>query len=240
MQVMKKLLVAFDFDDTLIDANSDLYIRKLIPNGGKVPESITKLYSSSNWTKYMGEIFKHLNENGIGREKILSCVEEIDFVPGMKKLLRFISESNCDSVIISDSNSVFIDHILAKAGLKDTVKSVFTNPAAFDDAECLQIQFYHTQDWCDLSTINLCKGHILEEHISEQGKKGISYQTVAYVGDGSNDLCPALRLKSSDLVFPRKGFRLIDKISSSCFPVKARVLPWSTGFEILSSLQSFV
>lgn len=236
-KMMKKLLVAFDFDDTLIDANSDLYIRKLVPNGKQIPEGISKLYSTTNWTQYMGGVFKFLHENGIQQEGLLSCIDEIGFVPGMKELLAFIATNNCDSIIISDSNSVFIDQLLQKHSLRNMIQSVYTNPAVFDRSGCLQIEHFHTQDWCNLSTINLCKGHILDMHISDQKKLGVSYETVAYVGDGTNDLCPTLRLKSKDVVFPRTGFRLLAKINSLNFQVDAKVKPWETGFEIMKELQ---
>ena len=39
----EKILVAFDFDHTLIDDNSDLYVRKLAP-GGKLPQYIKDQY----------------------------------------------------------------------------------------------------------------------------------------------------------------------------------------------------
>jgi len=233
---MKKLLVAFDFDDTLIDANSDLYILKLVPKSKEIPESISKLYSKSNWTQYMGAVFRFLHENGVQRESILGCVEEIGLVPGMRELLAFVATNNCDSVIISDCNSVFIEQLLRKYGLRNAIQSVYTNPASFDSSGCLQLEPFHNQDWCNLSTINLCKGHILDMHISEQKKLGISYETIAYVGDGSNDLCPTLRLKSKDLVFPRTGYRLLEKLNSA-EQVDAKVKPWKTGFEIIDELQ---
>ena len=53
----KKLLIAFDFDHTLVDENTDLYIRKLAP-GGVLPEKIKSIYNNRCWTTYMGAIFK--------------------------------------------------------------------------------------------------------------------------------------------------------------------------------------
>ena len=39
----KKTLVAFDFDNTLVDEDTDMYVTKLIP-GGSIPQDILKLY----------------------------------------------------------------------------------------------------------------------------------------------------------------------------------------------------
>jgi pyridoxal phosphate phosphatase PHOSPHO2 len=51
-------LLAFDFDHTLIDENSDLSVKKLAPNG-QLPESIETQYSATGWTEYMAAIFKY-------------------------------------------------------------------------------------------------------------------------------------------------------------------------------------
>lgn len=59
----KKLLFAVDFDHTLIDENSDIYVKRLAENG-ELPESIEALYSSTGWTEYMGVIFEHLHSKG--------------------------------------------------------------------------------------------------------------------------------------------------------------------------------
>ena len=57
MTSQDKILMVFDFDHSLIDENSDLYVIKLAPDG-KLPEEIKNLYSSDGWTNYMREIFK--------------------------------------------------------------------------------------------------------------------------------------------------------------------------------------
>jgi len=90
-----------------------------------------------------------------------------------------------------------------------------------------------------MSSVNLCKGHVLTTHIEEAAKRGVHYDRVAYVGDGSNDLCPSLRLRSNDIVFPRKGFalvKLIEKLDDD-LEMLAKVVPWDTGLEILNELK---
>ena len=39
-----------------------------------------------------------------------------------------------------------------------------------------------------------------------------AFSFIAYVGDGGNDFCPALRLSPADFVFVREGFSLQKKI----------------------------
>jgi 2-hydroxy-3-keto-5-methylthiopentenyl-1-phosphate phosphatase len=110
----------------------------------------------------------------------------------------------------------------------------------FDGDSCLTLQPFHNQDWCQLSSVNLCKGHIFDEHrCSHELQRQQAYELAAFVGDGSNDLCPSLRLKASDLVFARKGYSLARRLAAadSEKPV-AKVVHWETGFDVLEELKS--
>lgn len=237
--VVKKFLIAFDFDDTVIAANSDLYICRLAPQG-EIPKHIKDLYSKNGWTHYMSAIFTYLHENGTVPADMFRCMREIEFINGMKGLFRFLNDNNFDIIIISDSNSVFIDCILTSAGIAPLVQKVYTNPAKFDENGQLRLQCYHLQDWCDLSTVNLCKGHILKTHIEQQRDIGVEYDVVCYVGDGSNDLCPCLKLRSRDIAFPRVGYKLINELDQRRGEVNAKVIPWQSGSDIMAALQAKV
>jgi pyridoxal phosphate phosphatase PHOSPHO2 len=231
-----KHLVAFDFDHTIIDENSDLYVRKLAPNG-EIPPHIHDLYDNQGWTKYMAAIFEYLHANGTTSEEILNCMAELEFTAGMEELLSFLENDTFDVIIISDANSVFIKHIMKCAGWDGVVDQVYSNPAHFNEAGLLELRGFHHQDWCELSTRNLCKGHILQEHIRKQAAQNVTYSTVAYVGDGSNDLCPGLKLTSRDILFPREGFSLAEKIPQYENELQAKVIMWKNGGDILQELK---
>ena len=173
---------------------------------------------------------------------------EISLTDGMQQLLDFTSADPVfEHVIISDSNSVFIDAILKEHKLAPLFQ-VFTNPARFDEQGCLHVDMYHRQDWCHLSTVNLCKGHILKEFIRDrQAEGGVSFNHIVYVGDGFNDLCPGLQLRPSvDALMPRvdfKLFKVLKNINENDDPVpkshlKASVLPWTSGLDILNHVKS--
>lgn len=236
-------LLVFDFDDTLISANSDTYVIKLCKNG-KVPDDIEKSNAAANeWVTYMDNIMEHLHQTGVSENQILSCIDEIPLVEDIAKIFEEVRRFNdkYQVVIISDANSVFINHILESKGIKDLVKEVFTNPATFDENGQLRVKPYHDQDWCKLSSRNLCKGYILEEFLKKQKALGIVYERVAYVGDGNNDFCPGLRLSEKDFLFPRKGYNLVKAIARNQktdeYVLKANVHPWSTGSDILKVLK---
>lgn len=86
-----------------------------------------------------------------------------------------------------------------------------TNPAKFNAGGRLTIEYYHNKD-CDLSTVNLCKGQIVVDHIEKREREGTQYKCVVQVGDGINDFCPALWLSKKDFVCPRINNKLWKKI----------------------------
>ncbi|KAK7479336.1 hypothetical protein BaRGS_00029414 [Batillaria attramentaria] len=242
---MDRTLLVFDFDHTLIDDNVDISVTKLAP-GGEMPEEVESLYSDDGWTKYMGAVFQYLHENGVSAADIRKHVEQLPLTTGMKELFEYVQKAGgFESIIISDANSVFIQYILEYCGLDMAISQVFTNPAEFNSAGCLTISNFHTQDWCPLSTVNLCKGHILQDFIQRRVAEGVHYSRVLYIGDGSNDFCPGLTLRAQDYLLPRKGFSLWKKLEenkekpeSKRRQVAASVMGWDSAHEIRILLEN--
>jgi len=236
-------LLVFDFDHTITDLNTDVEVQKLHP-AGRIPETseVHGLYSSLGWTEYMREVFKLLHEEGVSKDSILACMAALEFTPGMEDLLRTsVADYGAKIIIISDSNSVFIEHILQHRGLAHLIDQVYTNPGRWMEGEeegRLWIEPYHHQTTCDLSTVNLCKGNILEDYVKSQPADAFSF--IAYVGDGGNDFCPALRLSPADFVFVREGFSLqkkIPKMKDKGLEIKCQIEYWSTAHQILEKIQ---
>lgn len=226
----KRILCAIDFDDTLICENSDLYIKQLL----KAPMSAEALatYDSHNWTKYMEYIFNQLYEEGTTKHQIFDCLDAINMVDGMPELLKFLKSIFAEIIIISDANQMFIEHIMNTKKLLPLIDKVYTNPANFDDSGCLRITPYHYQDICDLGSHNLCKGMVLDDHIKANGP----YDFVCYIGDGSNDYCPSLRLRKTDLTCARNGRSLAKLLDKNPEKLISHKLVWSTGFEIIEEI----
>ncbi|KAF2905882.1 hypothetical protein ILUMI_00294 [Ignelater luminosus] len=236
-----KRLAAFDFDKTITLENTDHVAQDL------VPKHITPKYIRNGWTAYMRNIFEILHKEGIDKSIITKAIIDIPPICGMPELIKDLSENlNYDVIIISDSNSYFINVWLKEHKLLNNIKKVFTNPAEFSNG-LLKIEMYHLQDWCNLSEKNLCKGQILEDYIKAQKKAGVEYQQVMYVGDGPNDFCPILRLNHGDLAFCREGYKCADlvrdakdnkPIKDELRTVKADVHLWKTGFDILNVIKT--
>ncbi|XP_040827622.1 pyridoxal phosphate phosphatase PHOSPHO2 isoform X2 [Ochotona curzoniae] len=238
-----KILLVFDFDNTIIDDNSDTWIVQCAPDR-KLPVELRESYQKGFWTEFMGRVFKYLGDEGVGEEEMKRAVTSIPFTPGMVELFSFIrkNKDKFDCIIISDSNSIFIDWVLEAARFHDVFDRVFTNPAGFDNNGYLTVKNYHTHT-CNRCPRNLCKNVVLEEFIDKQLKQAVNYTQIVYIGDGGNDVCPVSFLKKKDVAMPRKGYTLqktLSKMSGNLEPMESSVLVWSSGVEIISHLQCLI
>ncbi|XP_049743351.1 pyridoxal phosphate phosphatase PHOSPHO2 [Elephas maximus indicus] len=238
-----KILLVFDFDHTVIDDNSDTWIVQCAPEK-KLPIELQESYQKGFWTEFMGRVFKYLGDKGIREDEMKRAMTSMPFTPGMVELLNFVrkNRNKFDCIIISDSNSVFIDWVLKAANFHDVFDKVFTNPAAFDNSGHLTVENYHTHS-CTRCPKNLCKKVVLVEFLDNQVQQGVNYTRIVYIGDGGNDFCPVTFLKKNDFAMPRKGYSLqktLSKTPQNHDPVESSVVVWSSGVEIISHLQFLI
>uniref|UniRef100_A0A2P2I3B9 Phosphoethanolamine/phosphocholine phosphatase n=1 Tax=Hirondellea gigas TaxID=1518452 RepID=A0A2P2I3B9_9CRUS len=234
----RRILLAFDFDQTMVDDNSDTSIKCLFASVN-YPPHLNKLYDKYGWTIFMQAVFKHLHDENIKKEDILKCIRPMNLTPGMKELIHLMSKPFIDCIIISDSNAVFIGEYLEANGLGNVFTKVYTNPATFE-GDLLKLEPYEQQTGCDLCAVNICKGSVLTQYVNEQQRDGVHYSHIGYLGDGRNDFCPSYCLKEHDAVFPRTGFALekyIEKIrASKGLCLSASVHPWANAAEIVAKV----
>merc|ERR1719204_3059088 len=77
----------------------------------------------------MGAVFELLHQNGTKKPEILELMANLKFTPNMQRLLEeAVDNLEATIIIISDSNSEFIHHILKEYKLSERVDKVFTNP----------------------------------------------------------------------------------------------------------------
>lgn len=232
-----KILVAMDFDHTLVDFNVDVLIKALAGSTG-LPEYVEEVKDRSGWTAYMSEIFKYLFKNNVTQEDYMKCLSEAPLVEGMKELLQLMHKSGeCEIIILSDANSFFINYLLQYHQLSSTITKVFTNPSEFDKDGCLQIQKFMEKNDCSRCPDNLCKGLVLQNYVSQKLSEGMKFYRILYIGDGYNDICPALKLTNNDYVFARVGYRLLRALEKMpAKDVKPAVVPWENGHDIKNAL----
>jgi len=246
-----KNLAVFDFDHTVVDDNSDTAVLKLVDKSKISPELRQLQKADEGWTAFMQGVFDVLHQNKILESNISLLIKSIPEVKGIKNLiLELHNNLNYDVIIISDSNTYFINVWLQANNLSSRVLHVFSNPAQFDEQGLLNIKMYHVQNTCNLSTKNMCKGSILENFIKSQAEKDINYQKVVYVGDGQNDFCPILRLGINDVACVRNKYKCADLVKKAQedeplgnglkYSLKAQVCFWDNGQQILDFLRSGV
>ncbi|KAK8608371.1 hypothetical protein V6N13_023797 [Hibiscus sabdariffa] len=74
----------------------------------------------------------------------------------------------------------------------------------------------------------MTQGMVIEKiQASLEGKKKI-----IYLGDGSGDYCPSLKLGEADYMMPRKDFPVWDLICRNPVLIKAEIHGWSDGEEL--------
>ncbi|XP_028401483.1 pyridoxal phosphate phosphatase PHOSPHO2-like [Dendronephthya gigantea] len=229
--MVSKLLVIFDFDHTIVDGNTDTWITKLC-------DEVKHLQNNKDvcWTDRMAAVFHSLHEKKFTKSDFEKCLQSLPFTEGMKELLGYITCHDIECVIISDSNSFFIEYLLEFGNITQSVREVYTNPAKWSDSQLLNISHYHTHN-CGQCAANMCKGDVLKSYIRDTDS---FEKTILYIGDGRNDYCATLQMKPSDYVFPREGYTLMKLLQENVQNAQPKVIPWKNGFDILTTMKSIV
>nr|XP_061807184.1 probable phosphatase phospho1 [Nerophis lumbriciformis] len=236
-----RFLVLFDFDETLVNENSDDAVLQALP-GQRLPDWLKNSYREGHYNEHMQQILAYMAEQGVSRDAIRSAVESIPPTPGTLALLQFLQSRQPDFelAVISDANMYFIDTWLKHTGVRHIFRRVFTNPASFDDGDRLVLLPFHSHS-CTRCPDNMCKQVILREYLAQrQRERDVPFQRVFYVGDGANDVCPSLALGPRDTVFPRKDFPMHRLLRSEGARFKANVVPWSSGEDVMDFLKKII
>ncbi|XP_034663913.1 pyridoxal phosphate phosphatase PHOSPHO2 [Drosophila subobscura] len=236
----RRRLAAFDFDHTIVAQNTDTVVRDLLPPEVVSSRTLNELVENDCWTEYMSEVFRLLHVQQVTEARIRDTIRVIPEVPGFVRLIKHLHKKlNFDMIIISDSNSVFIEEWVKAYNMADCFVAIFTNPAEFDSNGQLQVRPHHQQSECKLSASNLCKGRVLEHFVIEQDlRRSIRYDHVFYVGDGNNDICPVLRQRACDFACARQGFAMEKHLirNRNKLKLRAQLLVWKSGFDLMEQL----
>lgn len=208
----KRTLFVFDFDLTLVDDNTDTWIMSICPDL-LIHENLRHLRKQFGcWTDLMDHVFSLISPH-TSEEAILEHMRQLRLHEQAMKAIAAVRDcKNCDAIIISDANTVFIECILAECGVKEAIKEVFSNPAQFEPDGRLTVKRYHSHS-CEICSHspNLCKGSVLEDFLRKAATP--SYDKVVFVGDGRGDFCPAISLREQDTVVCREGYPLAKLLS---------------------------
>lgn len=204
-----RTLFVFDFDHTLVDDNTDTWVMLVRPALGLLEGLPEARKQRPCWTELMDSALARIHAAGCSSEELLAHMRRLTMFEEALKAVRGVREAVKGAkeqiIMISDSNSVFIETILRKSGMEDAFGEVFTNPAHFDPSGRLRVSPCRTSRCAHCaSSPGMCKGDVLTGYLCKQG----GFDRIVYVGDGRNDVCPCLRLTERDHVVCRKGYAL--------------------------------
>ena len=234
----KKYLIVFDFDQTIIDKDSEFSaIEYFIPEFYKENES--ELYHQKDWLSFNNLLYTKMKENGCNWEIIKKYYEDLKLSPKMEKLFKFIFEhkNNIDSVICSGNNRIVVDTVLKKNKLDNIIKFKICNNSELNNDNILKITYLDEKyEHCNDCQPFLCKSLAMNNFFANYKRGG--YYKVIFIGDGANDFCFSKHLNENDILFPRNGYSLyrilFDENKKSM--IKAEIHPWNNGLDILNVL----
>ncbi|KAK1869380.1 hypothetical protein I4F81_011857 [Pyropia yezoensis] len=238
-------LVLFDFDRTLFyAANSDEWVfEELAPDLLPLLHQRVRATGAAGWTAAINWALGALPPRGIPAGALLGALRRAPWPADATVLLRRLAATPGVQVgIVSDANAAYIDTILDAAGLGGGGRGellgagVATNGAAVSPAGGLTVVPYtagRQPHGCGRCPPNICKGEVVTELLQERP----NVRQVVYVGDGSNDVCPVLRLGPADIALARQGMamerELADLAACGDPALRARVTSWSTPADLL-------
>ena len=235
---MVKVVIVLDFDRTIIDDDSDRWVINQLG----LADLFNQLRSTLPWTSLMDKMMEQLHSKGITVDIISQCLQTAFLHPNIASAIKSAHSLGCDLKIISDANLFYIQTILQHHNLLGFFSQIYTNPASVDEFGRLRITPFHDSTTlpphdCHLCPPNMCKGLVIDQIRDSLPKSETRF---IYVGDGSGDYCPTLKLEGGDFVMPRMDYPLWDRICSDPKVVHAKVHGWSSGEELENILLNIV
>ncbi|KAG8720334.1 hypothetical protein FRC08_000562 [Ceratobasidium sp. 394] len=243
MSQVKTLLVVYDFDWTMVDQDTDRYILEVL--SPRLRRKLEDEQPYKEWTDLLAETMHDLHKEGATRQQIEHALVTLPYHPAMiraVKALKAASSPKTTFLCLSAANHVYIRTILEHNGLGDLFAEVVTNKAEWH-GDRLDIRRHIPPDGpqhdCKIGcSPNLCKGTELTAFLERCGQ---TFDRVMYVGDGSNDFCPSIRLSEKDVVLCRTGRALERRIRTApAGQVKATVKYWEGAWEVEEYYMSLI
>ncbi|KAG8863570.1 hypothetical protein FRB96_008310 [Tulasnella sp. 330] len=239
MSAVKKQLIIFDFDWSMADQDTDRWVLEVLSL--RLRRKMQDLRNDVQWTDLVAQMMVELHEEGRTKQEVLDALRSMPFHPAMVRAIKSLKgrpSPETTFLCLSNANQVYIDTILEARGLTHIFDEIITNPATWTDDGLLQVRRRINpsakQHSCHVGcSPNMCKGEELEAYLSRKGGLD-SFEKLIYIGDGSNDFCPILRLREKDLALARtqRGLERRIKEEGAEAGLKSQVKYWVGAWEV--------
>ncbi|EJD52395.1 hypothetical protein AURDEDRAFT_81973 [Auricularia subglabra TFB-10046 SS5] len=242
--VATQLLIC-DFDWSVVDQDTDRWVAEVLSTPMRRKMEDLEAEAKIQWTEIVAQALVELHGQGFTRQNIEAALEAIPFHPAMKRGLLHLKGTTSPATTffcLSNANSVYISTVLKAHNLADLYDETITNPAHWDDNGTLHVRRRvdpnGPQHSCTVGCKpNMCKGEELTNFLARRGE----FDRMMYLGDGSNDFCPVLRLRSQDIALVRTGRGLEKRIAKEGEKegLKCQIRYWSGAWEVEELFREF-
>jgi len=227
------------YSRSMADQDSDRWIFEVLAPDIRRNMEDADAEGKQEWTDVVAQSLREWHERGGTREDIEEALRTMPFHPAMirgVKRLKAATKPQTTFLCLSSANTVYISTILESKGLQNLFTEIVTNPAQWNSSGLLEVRRHvdpnGPQHNCPIGcNVNICKGEELQAFIK---RHGVDYERIIYIGDGSNDFCPAVKLRKQDMVFCRKGRALERRIKQEGEKrgVVCQVQYWEGAWEV--------
>ncbi|KAG9127495.1 hypothetical protein FRC07_013033 [Ceratobasidium sp. 392] len=225
MSDIKTQLVIFDFDWSMVDQDTDRYVLEVL--SPRLRRKLEDEQPYKEWTDLLAETMHELHKEGATRQQIEHSLITLPYHPAMirgVKALKAASTPKTTFLCLSASNHVYIRTIMELP-----MELNGTATGSISDVTSLLTALN--------TTARLAAARIYAKASSELTafleRRGETFDRLIYVGDGSNDFCPAVRLSEKDVVLCRRARALERRIKAAPEGrVKATVKYWEGAWEV--------
>lgn len=149
---------------------------------------------------------------GTREEMVEFSRHELQLRSGFKEFVEYCRDGGHEVVIVSEALDFMIAAVLEREGLDDL--PIYCDRAIFHSRR-LTVELPHFREDCPCRVGNCKRAHL---RALRDG-----FDIVVYIGDGSNDLCPA---HEADLVFARR------RLAEHCIAQKIEYFPFEDFYDV--------
>ena len=238
--MLKKHLITFDFDQTIIDLESEYtMVEKYAQDLFK--EINDGLYSNFNWVEFNNYIYTRVVKNGYTYEDVVKFFNSLKLSPNMEELFDYIrkNKEKYEVIIITANNEQVVNIVLSSHKIRDCFDHILCNKSIRDEKNIFKITSVNEKyEHCEDDKPFLCKSLFFEDFIKDKKDK---FDKIFFVGDGSNDFCLSKKLGKNDVIFPRAKYELYTILfeKGGKKEIKAEIIPWNNGKDICEYIKKF-